>query len=120
MTTEVKIGEGVQQIQKVNAVQSPQYVSVYANNVQVTTNYFDTAMIFSEMLGAQENVLSVEQKVRVVISLPQLKLLALSLIQQIDAYEKRFTAIQLSPEVVPPELLSYLNAFQSEKAHEGG
>jgi hypothetical protein len=119
MSAEAKTAPGIQQVQKLDPHPSPQYVSVYANNVQVTTNFFDTALIFSEALGIQDGVVSVEQKVRVVLSLPQMKLFALSLLQQIDGFEKRFSPIQLSAEVIPPELQGYLKAFDAGRDHEG-
>lgn len=107
----------IQQAERVIATQSPEFRSVYANNVQVITNFFDTAMTFNEMLGMQGDALSVEQKVRVVLSLAQVKLLAMSLLQQLEAYEKEFGVIQIPEKIIPPELVNFLK--RTEEPHEG-
>jgi Protein of unknown function (DUF3467) len=103
----------IQQVEKIDATQSAQFVSVYSNYVQVNSNFFDTTMIFGEMTGIKDGVLSVEQKVRVVMSLPQVKLFALTLFQQISAYEHRFGPVHLAPEIVPSELADFQKRFES-------
>lgn len=98
----------VQHVENINATRSIQYVSVYSNNVQVNTNFFDTSLIFSEMVGIEDGVLQVEQRVRVVMGLAQVKLLTVSLLQQLHQYEKEFGVVELSPKIVPPELANFL------------
>jgi hypothetical protein len=105
---------GAQQVESIKATVSPQYASVYANNVAVTSNFFDTSMVFSEMLGIQDGALSLEQRVRVVMALSQVKILAWTLLQQVGAYEKEFGKIRLSSKVVPPELAGFLELDQNE------
>jgi hypothetical protein len=119
MTTEFVAGEKEQQVQKIKGKEAPDYRSVYANNVQISTNFFDSSLIFSEMLGVEDGALLVEHKMRVVLTLAQTKLLTLSLIQQIEGYEKRFGSINLVADIIPPELAAYAKAFVDGKNNEG-
>jgi hypothetical protein len=108
------------QFEEVKATHTPQYASVYANNAQVLTNFFDTSIVFGEMIGIQDGVLSVEQKVRVVLGLAQVKLLAMTLIQQLENYEKEFGTINIPTRIVPPELISFMKrASEASEANEG-
>jgi hypothetical protein len=108
--------------EKIEGSRAQDFVSFYANNIAVQTNFFDCALIFSEMLGVRPDdstVLMVEQKARIVLSLAQSKLLAMTLLSQIYAYEQRFKEIDLPPEVIPPELVAFAYIWKKEKSDEG-
>lgn len=108
--------------EKIEGKKSEHYVSSYANNVQMQTNFFDCALVFSEMLGTkvdESQTLLVEEKARIVLTLTQCKLLAMTMMSQIFLYEKRFGEIDLPNEIVPPEMAAFVAIWNREKENEG-
>lgn len=97
----------------INNVPSTDFVSVYANNLAVSTNFFDVSLIFGEMKGIDDNTLTVEQKVKVVMPPTHAKLVSLLLLQQLQQYQEKFGHITLPPEVVTPELKPWLDLLEA-------
>jgi hypothetical protein len=100
---------------EIKNIQNPHYVSVYANNVAMALNFFDLSMIFGEMVEATEEILVVDQKVRVTMPPSHAKLLLLLLMQQLQQYEEKFGQIVIPPEVLQPSQRRILD----ETVHEG-
>lgn len=116
---------GFHSIQKFNNYPSADYKTVYANNTAAVSNFFDLSLIFGEVAGVDGDTMNVEQKVKVAMAVPHAKLLLLLLWQQIASYETTFGEIKLPPEVVPPQVASFLSEFanrgvQLGKTNEGG
>jgi hypothetical protein len=97
---------------QVNPTLASNYATSYANNVEVATTYFDVNMIFGEVMGVTGETLNVERRVRVVMPLGQVKLLALTLTRQLQTYEENFGKISLDPKVVPDELRTLANEWE--------
>jgi len=106
---------------KVNNIKASDFKSVYSNNVEMRTAYFDTVFIFGEVQGLEDNVLTVEQKLRVVMTPPQTKIFLLLLTQQVHSYEEKFGPIKIERDMVTPELLPFLERYNQsrEKQDEG-
>lgn len=114
MPTNVSVTEG--QVSQIVNQQVPGFVSVYSNNVAFALNFFDLAMVFGEMVAFDPGgVTTVEQRARVVMSLPHAKLFAMLLLHQIEQYEARFGAISLPPlEGLPREFQEFLKKTAAE------
>jgi hypothetical protein len=119
MKTNGKKSDANEPVQVFNWTTSPQFVSIYSNNVTITTNFFDTALVFSESTGLTGNAIDAERKVRVVMTPSQIKVLAMSLFSNIQQYEERFGVIPLPAEVLPPNLLEAKRTTDEEKKGEG-
>jgi len=77
-------------------VKSPDFISIYANNVQLEGSVFDFALSFGEMTPEIKNGMHVvNQKARVILSKEMTKVLSALLNANIAAYEKQFGEIVL-------------------------
>jgi hypothetical protein len=115
----VSVAKG--QISEIVNQQTSNFVSVYSNNVAFTLNFFDLAMIFGEMVAFNPGgAATVEQKARVVMSLPHAKLFSMLLLHQIQQYESRFGIVPLPPlEGLAPELQEFLKQASAAGVSEG-
>jgi len=104
---------------RINPTLSPAFANWYANNVEITTSYFDVALFFGEVAGVTGDALNVERKTRVVLPLGQAKLLAFSLIRQLATYETTFGTINLDPKVIPDDLRETAAEWESRTKSEG-
>ena len=81
-------------------VKSPEFVSVYANDVQVQTSPWDVRLILGEIadLGtADDRIVTINQLAELRIS-PQLaKRMTMMMIEQLKTYEERFGQIPGPP-----------------------
>jgi hypothetical protein len=78
------------------AVKSPDYLSVYANNVHLAASVFDFALTFGEMTEESKNGRTIiNQKVRVILSKEMTKVLLALLQTNIQGYEEQFGEIVL-------------------------
>lgn len=108
------------QIASLNNVRSVDFVSVYANNAAFMLSFFDFSMTLGEVVSVEDGVGTVEQKVRVVMSLAHAKLFATLLVSQIQQYEQRFGVIALPPlENLQPEIQQILPDISGETPKEG-
>lgn len=108
------------QVTGITNKQSEDFVSTYANNVAFTLNFFDIAMTFGELVNFEEGIATVEQKVRVVMSMAHAKLYALLMINQIQQYEQRFGPIPLPPmEGLTPEIQAVIRSTAPAAPNEG-
>lgn len=99
-------------------LKSPNFVSVYSNNVAYALNFFDLSMIFGEMQSVDNGKGIVEQTVRIVMSLPHAKIFGTLLLSQIQQYEEKFGVIALPPlDNLPPELQQILRNSGVEMPH---
>jgi len=71
------------------------FKSIYANNVQLFMSPWDVAFVFGENQSVKDNILMVEQSVRVVMSPQHAKVFAQVLNDQIGRYETTFGTIQI-------------------------
>lgn len=102
-------------VNKIENIKSENFFSAYANNVAVLSNYFDMTMTFGSLVGiSPDGVVQVEQVGKVVLTLPQAKLLVMSIASQITQYEARFGEIVLPRDMVPPELLQFATEVKKE------
>jgi hypothetical protein len=102
-------------IRSVENLRSSQFLSVYANNVEVAVNFFDVSMTFGQMVGPSEDgqKLMVDQSVRVTMSPTQTKILIAALLEQMVQYEKRFGDVVMPAEVqLPPIGGALLRSFE--------
>jgi hypothetical protein len=76
------------------------FVTVYSNNVAITANFFDVAMVFGETVGQDGDKVTVDQRARVVMTPSQTKILIAALIQQMLSYEQLFGEIVIPPGIV--------------------
>lgn len=74
---------------------SPLYRSVYANNTAFQSSAFDFGMIFGEIQEADNEKVTVEQQVRVIMSPLHAKIFAGVMLQNIKNYEERFGEIKI-------------------------
>lgn len=84
--------EDVAKLQSFNNRRSPNYASIYANNVAYSMNVFDITLIFGEVddFNQETNVITVDQKVKVMMAPTQAKLLRDALIKVVADYEQKF------------------------------
>lgn len=77
-------------------VKSPEYISIYSNNIQLMASVFDFSLTFGEMtdevIGGQAVV---NQKARVILSKEMTKVLWALLDTNIKSYESQFGEILL-------------------------
>jgi Protein of unknown function (DUF3467) len=71
--------------------------SVYANNCRIMCNFFDARISFGDVIEANDEQLSVSDKVTVILSLENLKSLHQMIAQQLQQYEIRFGVIRAEP-----------------------
>ena len=97
MDDEVKEQEGKPQfvnLPMVN-VKSPLYRSIYANNTAFQSSAFDFSMIFGEIQEANDQKVTVEQGVRIVMSPLHAKIFANVMLQNVKNYEAKFGEIMI-------------------------
>jgi len=87
-------------------VKTSDFKVVYCNNVAFMNSFFDLAMTMGEIVNVDDQgVGTVEQSVRVVMSMPHAKVFMMVLLQQIQQYEQRFGLVPLPPmENLPAEM----------------
>src|SRR5690242_11723065 len=90
--TAVPVATEPQQLQRRN-IRSPQFFSVYANDVQLQTTPWDMRFTLGEVIDEENGILGVNQLGELRMS-PQLaKRLAAIMAEQLKAYEMRFGEI---------------------------
>ena len=119
MKKTAKQSDANEPVQVFNWTTSPQFASIYSNNVTITTSYFDTALVFCESTGLTGSAINAERKVRVVMTPSQVKILAMSLFSNIKQYEDRFGVIALPADILPPSLIEAMRTGYEEKKSEG-
>jgi len=72
---------------------SPDYKSVYSNNVNMTLTPFDFVFVFGENQGVKDNILSVDLHARVTMSPQHAKVFAQVLAENVAKYEQTFGPI---------------------------
>ena len=90
------------------------FLSTYANNVAVQSNFFDVSMTFGEMLSQDEGVLTVEQRVKVTMTWAHAKIYLATLVDQLEKYENTFGPVSIPAQAFPPEVLKMLRGFSNE------
>lgn len=82
---------------KFKNVKSTDFRSVYSNNASFQVGIFDFNMFFGEVTGLdQENqTVTVEQRVKVIMSLLHAKIFVLTATQQLRAFEKQWGEIKI-------------------------
>lgn len=96
---------------KIRNIRSSDFQTLYSNNVAMLSGFFDTNIMFGEVQGIEDGDLVVEQKLKVIMSPAQAKIFCVLLWQQIRGYEDRFGSLEVGPEMVPPELVPFLNLY---------
>ena len=70
--------------------------SIYVNSALFSISAFDFSFVFGELEGLDENNrLVIEQKIKVIMSPLHTKIFALSLLQNIQNYEKQFGVVRV-------------------------
>jgi hypothetical protein len=82
---------------------SEDFKSIYSNNVQFTFSPWDVIFVFGENQSLKDNILLVEQKMKVVMSPQHAKVFAQVLAEQVAKYEQTFGTIQIPTQSVPSE-----------------
>ncbi|MGB0064828.1 MAG: hypothetical protein WBP85_10330 [Terracidiphilus sp.] len=118
MCAEEATGVSENAIKGFEIVPATPFPNLYANNVQLITNYFDTAMLFGETVGMKGDAVLLDPKVRVVMNVSQIRLLICGLIQNVTSYEARFGKHRMPPEIIPPELMDLAKQFDWVKTDE--
>ena len=77
--------------------------SVYANNCALSPNPFDLRFYFGEMAGSKGDTIVIAQKVEVIVSWPEAKIIATFLQRSVEAFEKKNGPITLPAMPDPPE-----------------
>jgi|SRR5580700_10037123 hypothetical protein len=80
------------------------FKSIYSNNVQFTMSPWDVVFMFGENQSVKDNILMVEQSVRVVMSPQHAKVFCQVLTDQIGKYETAFGVIQVPTPPTQPEV----------------
>ena len=78
---------------------TPDFRSIYSNNVAFAISAFDVSLIFGEIAGNEEGKLHVEQMIRVTMSPQHAKVLALIMMENIKTYETT-----VGPITIPTQL----------------
>lgn len=76
------------------------FVSLYANNVQIEQTAFDLKLVFGELVQSQRPAL-VEQHSSVTLSWPETKLLSYYLQLNIASYEIQMGKIKIREDLIP-------------------
>src|SRR5262249_39716397 len=76
------------------------FVTVYANNANLSAALYDLSIIFSEIITAGQSPV-VEEKCRVVMNPWHAKALATVLTDNVKKWESQFGTINLPPGIVP-------------------
>jgi hypothetical protein len=79
--------------------------SVYSNNANFNTTLFDFSIIFGEVIEASQidersGTVTVEQKVKIIMSPLHAKIFIGTLVGQLQAYEQRFGEIKIPDETL--------------------
>jgi hypothetical protein len=95
----------VQGLQEIRRDQN--FISVYANNVQLESNAFDVKMVFGilDQSGATKlpPILAVDQHTSVSISWPEVKLLIFFMQLHLAGYEAENGKVKVPLNAIPPE-----------------
>lgn len=83
------------------AERSPDYQSVYSNNIHLSVSLFDFSLVFGEITDdrSDNGMNVVNQKVRVVLSKEMTKVLWRLLDRNLAAYEKQYGQINIPVRV---------------------
>jgi hypothetical protein len=89
-------------------VKAPDFRSIYSNNVTFSVALFDFSMVFGEVIEAEQvsetiGKLTVEQKVKIIMSPLHAKIFVQMAAVQLRAYEQRFGEIKFPPGSLVPE-----------------
>jgi hypothetical protein len=76
---------------------APYFQSIYANNAQISTSYFDIRMRLGEVTGVLPDRIPVLDKVEIVMSPEHAASLYRLLGQQIEIYRQSFGEIRIEP-----------------------
>jgi len=77
--------------------QSPKYVTVYANQVQMANTPWDIQMVFSSFQASGNGKVAIEELATIIMSPVHAKVMAKVLITQLRAYEAQFGVIPNLP-----------------------
>jgi|SRR5271157_1204635 len=103
-TTDVPIPQFVPNpttiLERGNVKRASDFRSIYSNHTTFTTSAFDFVMTFGEISESAEGELSVEQKVRVIMSPLHAKIFAAIVGNNVQNFEARFGEIKIP---IPPE-----------------
>ncbi len=107
MPAEERTGEQEQHI-TYTTVKAPDFRSMYSNNVTFSAALFDFSMIFGEVVEAEQTSattanLTVEQKVKIVMSPLHAKVFLDVAVRQLRNYELRFGEIKFPAGMSPQE-----------------
>src|SRR5271165_4367010 len=98
-TTDVPIPQFVPNpttiLERGNVKRASDFRSIYSNHTTFTTSAFDFVMTFGEISESAEGELSVEQKVRVIMSPLHAKIFAAIISNNVRNFEARFGRIQI-------------------------
>lgn len=92
-------------------VKSQDFKTVYSNNMAMLTGYFDVNFFMGEMIAVEGDNVVVEQKLKVIMNPAQAKIFCVLLWQQIRLYEEQYGKLEVSEQMVPPELAPFLRLY---------
>ena len=78
-----------------NFVDSPNFVKIYSNNIQMTITLWDMSLMFGEIGETKDGKVTIEQKVKVNLSKEMTKALSNLLNRNLAAYESQFGEIKM-------------------------
>jgi hypothetical protein len=120
-TTDVTIEQFVPNpttvLERGNVKRAPDFRSIYANNTSFNTSAFDFIMTFGEISESEEGKLSVEQKVRVIMSPLHAKIFAAIVTNNVRNFEARFGEIKIP---IPPDTADEAKSHSDESAMPEG
>ena|ERR1017187_1566998 len=87
--------QSMQTVTSVENIKSPSFRSVYANNSALAISTFDFAVIFGEIVGAENGKLIIEQHTKITMSPLHAKVFAKVFNDNVAVYEKQFGEIKI-------------------------
>lgn len=77
--------------------QAANFVSTYSNSMNVEVSFNDFKLFFGEIMEATQEKLVTEDRVAIIVSPEQARLIAKVLKEQIEVYESKFGSIRKPP-----------------------
>jgi hypothetical protein len=101
-------------------VKAPDFRTIYSNNVGFTAALFDFGMIFGEVTdveqtGADVGTITVEQKVRVVMTPLHAKVFLQVAANQLRAYEEKFGELKVPEQLLKTTPLKPATEVESDE-----
>jgi hypothetical protein len=81
----------------VKLMRSSTYVSVYTNNVQISSTFYDVRLLFNDVLGVSGSEITIEEKASVIMSVEHARDLHSALSKTLEQYEQKHGTLRPPP-----------------------